>query len=235
MLWSVRFFASECKSRNLSLLANLKYFSRWRKGIQPDASSVKDQQPWITFKVIDFLNQNLNKEHRVFEYGGGGSTLFFVTRCKEVVTVENNKEWFSILSGLIKKSSAENWKGNFIEGEKGDLNSSPESANPLHYSSSDPGSAGTNFLKYASAIDEYANSYFDLVLVDGRSRASCIQHGIPKIKKGGLLIVDNSDRSYYFKYLDKVLQEQFSVVIDEYGPSPYSKDFTKTSVWKKIV
>ena len=53
------------------------------------------------------------------------------------------------------------------------------------------------FIKYRSALDEYINSIneqpflFDIVIVDGAYRDECIKASINKIKKGGILIVDN--------------------------------------------
>ncbi len=214
--------------------AALKYFSLWKISMHPTSSSVKDQQPWISFKAIDFLKSNLNKNSLVFEYGGGGSTLFFAGRSKNVTTVEHNKEWFTILDDVVKKKSISNWNGLLIEADKKDLFAHADKANPDHYSSGDKASAGYNYKDYVSAIDRYDYNYFDLVSVDGRSRSSCIKHAIPKIKKGGFLLLDNSDREYYLKTFASQLKNEFVVVVDGFGPTPYSHDFTRTTIWKKI-
>jgi hypothetical protein len=233
MVWFFRVFLREAKKSHANVWAQLKYFSRWKKSQDKNTSSVKEEQPWITFKTIDYLKKNVTEQFRVFEYGGGGSTLFFVKRAKEVITVENNEEWFAILSEMMAKKKYQNWKGNFIKGQSGDYVTAPDISNPDHYSSDDASSKGMNYYNYASAIDAYADNYFDLVLVDGRSRPSCMKHAIPKIKKGGLLILDNSDRDYYHTYFKQIISEQFITIIDEAGPGPYSMDFSKTSIWKK--
>ncbi|MBK8363843.1 MAG: hypothetical protein IPL24_09200 [Bacteroidetes bacterium] len=121
----------------------------------PDANSVKDEQPWITFKAIDFLSKNLNNASVIFEYGGGGSTLFFVKRASRVETVEHNPEWFTILSDVMNKKAINNWKGNLISGEKGDLFSPVDKSNPGHYSSGDKASFGFNYKKYVTHIDRF--------------------------------------------------------------------------------
>src|SRR5690606_37246496 len=41
--------------------------------------------PWLTIGAILHIKRFLNKNMRVFEYGSGGSTLFFSKRAKEVV------------------------------------------------------------------------------------------------------------------------------------------------------
>lgn len=52
-----------------------KYFFTWKR--LAESNSVKAKLPWISFPVIDFLKENLTSDSKVFEFGGGGSTLFF--------------------------------------------------------------------------------------------------------------------------------------------------------------
>jgi len=73
-------------------------------------------------------------------------------------------------------------------------------ADPHLYQSDDEGFRGCSFRQYASQIDAYPDEHFDILLVDGRARPSCIAHGAAKVKVGGLLVLDNADRAYY---LDK--------------------------------
>lgn len=49
---------------------------------------------------------------------------------------------------------------------------------------------------YADFILKYPPE-FDLIEVDGRNRSTCIQNAISKLKSGGILIVDNSERERY--------------------------------------
>lgn len=206
-----------------------KYFFNWKK--LAHSSSVKAKLPWISFPVIEFLKNNLKSDSKVFEYGGGGSTLFFLNRAAEVVTVEHNKEWFEILSSNIGKSTK--WKPLFIEPEASvDFNVNSFS-NPDAYFSTEKEFENKNFKKYAASIDSYADSYFDVVLVDGRVRPSCMKHGIPKVKKGGYLILDNSDRPYYLEYFLKHDAHLFEEVIGYSGPTPFCTWFNRTSVWRK--
>lgn len=52
---------------------------------------------------------------------------------------------------------------------------------------------------FISDPDEYAghinsvDGTFDIVLVDGINRRRCVEQGIPKLRMGGLLILDNTD------------------------------------------
>jgi predicted O-methyltransferase YrrM len=62
-----------------------------------------------------------------------------------------------------------------------------------------------NFERYVKSIDTFENETFDMVVVDGRARPSCIKRAIPKIKSQGLLVLDNSDRKYYLIKTGKLL------------------------------
>ena len=210
-----------------------RFFLRWKKSLRPGASSIIDEQPWITFKAIDFLKIHLKPGHKIFEYGGGGSTLFFVKRVAQIITVEHNKVWFDTLQHIIENKKSDNWKGIFIPAEKGDLVSNPEFANPYHYSSDDEPSIGFNYKKYVTSIEAFSNNYFDCVIIDGRSRPACIIHSIPKIKPSGFLVLDNSDRKYYLEQTKNRIEKEFTQIISEFGPSPYATEFTHTSIWKK--
>ena len=44
--------------------------------------------PWMGYCVIDFLEERLTRDFRIFEFGSGGSTLFWASRCAEVVSYE---------------------------------------------------------------------------------------------------------------------------------------------------
>lgn len=226
--------AYRAEAHRLKLRPPFKYFFRWKRSLEPGATSVKDEQPWITFKAIDFLKKNLKSTDKVFEYGGGGSTLFFAKRVSEVVTVEHIEEWFVILKDTVSKKGIKGWKGNFVKPEKGDLFSPPDISNPDHYSADDIPSKGYNYKNYASVIDAYPDKYFDCVLIDGRARPSCVKHAIPKIKKGGYLVLDNTNREYYLTQTQKWFDKDFEKIFGEFGPTPYERTFTHTSIWKKI-
>lgn len=192
---------------------------------------MSDEQPWITFDAIQYLQERVQPSHRIFEFGGGGSTLFFLRRCKELVTVEHDAKWFLQLKQLVADKQLVNWAGRLVEPERGDLQEPPDASNPDHYSSG--GTKGVNYKNYASSIDAYPDEYFDIVLVDGRSRPACLKHAVPKLKKGGLLVLDNADRTYYLGPAVMKILSEYSLVLSTKGASPYVAFFTQTNIWKK--
>jgi hypothetical protein len=49
--------------------------------------------PWMTYSFIDFIEERLNKELEIFEFGSGNSTIFFAKRVKNVMAAEHNAKW----------------------------------------------------------------------------------------------------------------------------------------------
>jgi len=49
--------------------------------------------PWFTYAATDFLAERVRKEHRVFEYGCGQSTLWWTRFGCRVVSCESSPEW----------------------------------------------------------------------------------------------------------------------------------------------
>jgi predicted O-methyltransferase YrrM len=54
--------------------------------------------PWLPFAVIDHLSELLESGSRVFEFGGGGSTLWFADRGMLVTTAEHDPEWHALIA-----------------------------------------------------------------------------------------------------------------------------------------
>jgi hypothetical protein len=235
MIELFKIFLKQIRDKKLkgATLKQFKYFFIWEKSLSPNRSSMTDEQPWITFDAIKFLEKTLTSNSVVFEYGGGGSTLFFVKRAKEVITVEHDREWYENVKKILENKQVRNWEGYLITPELGKLASNPALSSPSHYTSEAESFKEYNFKTYASKIDDFDDEYFDFVLIDGRSRPACVKHSIPKITKGGFLILDNSDREYYVSELQQLLNDGFSLVLNNAGASPYSRTFTMTSIWQK--
>lgn len=118
-------------------------------------------QPWFCKDTINFLGSYLQKEDTGFEWGSGRSTIWFSSRIKNIVSVEHDASWFSRVSEQLKEKEIHTVDYFHIEGES-----------------------------YYKKIREYSED-FDFVLVDGEFRDLCALEGIKKLKKGGILIIDN--------------------------------------------
>ena len=211
---------------------HLVYYTQWKASLAEGRNSVKDRSPWITLPAVDLLKKELRSTDKVFEYGGGGSTLFWVDRVAEVVTVEHDREWYQRLEEVMKENHGAQWTGKYVAAEQGDLVPVPDAADPLHYASQDEVSRGMNFKAYASEIDRYPDGHFNVVMVDGRARASCIHHAVPKLASGGLLILDNAERAHYLEKNKTALRE-FDIVLQGMAPALYNRDFSETRIFRK--
>lgn len=60
--------------------------------------------PWYTYSAIEYIKQLDFSEREVFEYGSGNSTIFWSKLAKRVVSIENNREWYEIVSQNISQN-----------------------------------------------------------------------------------------------------------------------------------
>lgn len=201
----------------------LKYYNN------PKHNSILDAKPWMAFPAIDALDKFLTKDSRVFEYGSGGSTLFFAKRAKEVVSVEHHREWYNLVKEELRKRNIKNIDYKLIEPIMSGEYDRLRIADPDAYVSDDDNSAGMTYEAYAKSIMQYPDNYFDLVVVDGRVRPSCMFHALNKVKKGGILLLDNSERIHYLRIMQKYLQgwEKVSYM----SSVPYNIHFSETTLF----
>jgi len=211
----------------------VRYYPEWREHLAAGRNSVNDKSPWMCFSAVRFLKEIVRRDMKVFEYGSGGSTLFWISNVREIVSVEHDISWYTIMKKQFDGQDIQNLKYILAEPASDTEFTEKRFENPDDYISADPVYMGKNFDQYAKSINSYPDHYFDIVVVDGRARPSCIKHGIPKLKKNGWLIVDNSERKYY---LAPFLLDKNSWKISKFtGPVPYTRDFSETSFLKKLI
>ena len=57
--------------------------------------------PWYTYPAIEYLSHLDFSDRRVLEYGSGSSTVWWATRCAELVSIESNTEWYERTSKVL--------------------------------------------------------------------------------------------------------------------------------------
>ncbi len=50
--------------------------------------------PWYTYPALEYIKQLDFSEKTLFEHGSGNFTLFWAQRCKQLVSVEDNRKWY---------------------------------------------------------------------------------------------------------------------------------------------
>lgn len=169
-----------------------------------------DEIPWITDSAALWLGKNLKRKMNVFEWGSGGSTFFISKRVKSIISIEHDTKWYRMMKQIIRFKDLQNISYKLIRPERGNKI-------PLEYKSSDESFSGKTFQKYCESILDYSNEFFDLVVVDGRARVGCVQKAVDKVKRGGYLILDNSEREEYKKAFS-ILKNWKRVDFEGFGP-----------------
>ncbi|MDJ0555657.1 MAG: hypothetical protein QNJ68_14680 [Microcoleaceae cyanobacterium MO_207.B10] len=60
--------------------------------------------PWYCYPAIEFIEDKLKSNFRVFEYGSGQSSLWYAQRVAQVISVEHNFDYFQEMSACIPKN-----------------------------------------------------------------------------------------------------------------------------------
>lgn len=172
-------------------------------------------EAWITEQANEILFEfvKCNKNLRIVEFGAGASTLWFLKQPNviELISIEHDTDW---INKIIRLQSEIKTQTAFT--------------------------LIPHKLPYYSFCENLKDNSFDLILVDGRNRNGCIQHAHSKLKKGGTLILDNSERDYYSKgislFSDWKRKDTVQEVPDKYGftyQDPENKKFWQTSFFTK--
>lgn len=174
--------------------ANLRYIPRWYLSLLPSRRSLGQGVPWLTFRAIDWLDGWLKPDMRVFEYGSGDSSLFFARRVAKVDSVEHDHAFGHKMEEVIRTRGVANLTLHVIPPEF-DGQTLPYSGTTFRSLSRD--FTQHSFERYVRTIEAFEDSAFDVILVDGRARASCIVTSEPKLKPTGCLLLDNAERPEY--------------------------------------
>lgn len=128
-------------------------------------------RPYFIHEAILKLEELIEPGWTVFEWGSGSSTLWLGADMlvKSAVSLEHDREWYEKTRAELERYVVDNVE--LILAELGG--------------------------PYETYISRYPMECFDLVLVDGRNRATCLCNAIPHLAPGGLLVLDDSDREQY--------------------------------------
>ena len=155
-----------------------QYIGRYLRTSLPRHFTPLDLQlPWFSYAAIEFLESFLRPSLKVFEYGGGGSTLFFARRVAHVSCLESSKEWAEKIRLVLNREKITNVDVQVHSYDPNDAIAFAQSAYLLALQKKSP----------------------DVIVVDGYEEAVplrpiCFQLAETLIKPGGIIIVDDSWR-----------------------------------------
>lgn len=158
-----------------------------------------DALPWLQTAAVERMERffQVRPNARVFEWGAGGSTLWFSRHAYSVVSVEHDLAYHAMVSKLLPTDPLANVALVYLPAS--DL--------------------------YARFIGKFELP-FDLILIDGVKRNECIaqtvQHSM--LANGGLLVVDNTERdTEYARGLDLLANWVRTDYMGEWMTSIFSK------------
>lgn len=189
--------------------------------------------PWIPHAATDFLDTIVHEDWKVFEWGSGGSTLYWGLHCRSVVSIEDDPEWQGEVTRLLEEYGLTNVDLRLIPGESGEISVHPDPHHHLNYGHVrwDGKDHPFNYVTYAKVIEEWGENTFDLVFVDAMARPSCFFHGVSRIKPGGWLLWDNSSyvpNILHVRHLFDHWERQ-----DFQGSGPYLVVKWMATIWRK--
>ena len=134
---------------------------------------------------------------RVFEWGSGGSTIWYAQRAQHVIAVEHAAAWQRIVAERLQAAgvaaecpSSPPLAPDSLVGYRWETDWPP-------YATLSRAPLRPEYRDYLATIDAYPDAAFDLIVIDGKERVGCAPHAIPKLKPGGRLILDDSNRAEY--------------------------------------
>jgi predicted O-methyltransferase YrrM len=130
--------------------------------------------PWLTPDAIGLLDTMLRPSDVGAEFGSGRSTLWLARRCARLASVEHDRAWHAKVSQTLTRAGITNV----------DYRCHPPDQ---------PDEAGAESA-YARAALVLRDESIDFALVDGVYRDHVTLFLLPKIKVGGILIIDNVNR-----------------------------------------
>lgn len=130
--------------------------------------------PWLTSEAVAFLERWLEPDFVGFEWGSGRSTIWFAQRVRQLISIEHDPHWFE----EVRRRLAEEGLAPKVTCRRFAVDDAASKDYP-----------------YVSAISRLPDGALHFCLVDGatRLRAHCALACLPKLRSGGLAIIDNAN------------------------------------------
>lgn len=196
---------------SLQMLSNMRSMG-WHRSVTEDRPLAVDgtPQPWYTYPALEWILPRVKPTHRVFEFGGGYSTVWYGRHAGQVVTVEHNAFWLEQVRRMVG--------GNVTL---------------IHRETKGNEATSDGDSVYCSAIENYPEKSFDIIVIDGMERIRCADMAASRLRDDGIVIFDNSDRRTLHAGIECLHRKGFGR-IDFYGFVTQVGTVSCTSVFSKF-
>jgi predicted O-methyltransferase YrrM len=153
------------------------------------------ERPWIVPAAVGWLARRMRRDWRVLELGSGRSTVWLARRAGAVTSFEDNEFWLERTREMLREAGIENCEVRELPVES-----------------------------FAAELGRLEDGSLDLLVVDfleapGAERVEAVRAGRAKVRPGGYLLLDDSDRPGYaeaYELLDGWRERRFTGVKDEW-------------------
>jgi tRNA A58 N-methylase Trm61 len=200
------------KTKHISDSYTLSLFLKiWVSDRLLKLSPISASLPWMPYSTILKLNYIIKKDFNILETGSGGSSLFYLRRCNNLTSLEHDDKW---LKEVDKNISLTSFKKRWTVVLK-QLNEKSKNKSP-----------------YLQFLRQLQDESFDLISVDGRLRSESLKIVSKKVKKGGYLLLDNSDRNEYKEGIEFIDNLGWSK--QDFNGFCYSLEWdSKSTMWRR--
>jgi len=160
--------------------------------------------PWFCYPAISFLETKIKENQKIFEFGCGMSTLYFINKNLKVFSLETNELWYSIMKPLqirfCKKFLSDSL---FYNAVNTDIDQKQKNESRIF------------FIENPFDNDQYEkfiknlNLKFDIILIDSLKRFKCAVNAVDHINEDGIIILDDSERKNYSKIFNFFNEKKF--------------------------
>jgi predicted O-methyltransferase YrrM len=166
--------------------------------------------PWLTPAAIGLLTRLLRPVDTGAEFGSGRSTLWFAARVAALTSVEHDRRWHEAVSSRLAERGLSNVTC-ILAVDDQPVERGGESA-------------------YARTALAFPDASLDFALVDGHYRDYSAKFIMPKLKPGGMLIIDNVN--WYLPCQSKAPNSRTA----ELGPAEgvWAEVWSELAAWRTI-
>jgi predicted O-methyltransferase YrrM len=128
--------------------------------------------PWWPQEAIKHLSGLLRSSDTCLEWGSGRSTVWLAARTAKVHSIEHDLEWFDRVREGLSAGGADVSAIELLDA--GTVTVPPEQT------------------PYVRVVDRFGDDELTVCIVDGEHREQCALAAVPKLARGGLLLVDDA-------------------------------------------